>query len=76
MEYSMQFFFFMSVVRIVMILTVTRSESFRRYALIPDNDVKFFCWIIMVPFLGEIILGVSLLISLVNFINKNVFVVK
>lgn len=76
MEYSMQFFFFMAVAMIVMILTVTRSESFRRYALIQDNDVKFFCWIIMVPFLGEIILGVSVLTSLVNFINKNVFVVK
>lgn len=72
----MELIIIMVSLRILGIILATRSSVFREYALIPNRDIRIFCWLMMFPFVGDAIFVVVVGIAAVNYINKNIFVVK
>lgn len=64
------------VARIITVYLVLNSHKFRCYSNILEGDVKMFCWLMMIPIIGDIIMVIDWLMFIIVFINREVFVVR
>lgn len=64
------------IARLSTIHLVLNSRKFRGYSNIMDRDVKMFCWLLVVPIVGDIIMLINWLMFLAVYINREIFVVR
>lgn len=65
----------LAVARMVTIYLVLNSPKFRGYANIREWDVKMFCWLMMFPIIGDIIMLINWLMFIIVYANREIFVV-
>lgn len=64
------------VARTITVYCVLNSPKLRGYSNIREWDVKVFCWLMMVPIVGDIIMIINWLIFIAVYINREIFVVR
>lgn len=62
--------------RLATIYFVLNSAKFRGYTRIRPWDVKALCWVLVMPFIGDVVMIFTWLIFVLVFIDKEIFVVK
>lgn len=62
--------------RITTVYIVLNSPKLRGYSGIRERDVKMFCWLMMFPFIGDIIMIINWLAFIIVYINREIFVVR
>lgn len=63
------------ILRALFIRLATHSYNFRYHSKICDADVTAFCWMVLIPLMGDAIMAMSTLICLITYLN-DMFEVK